>query len=515
MQYDTIVIGAGHNGLAAATLLAKAGQSVLVLEKGAQPGGAVGVTTFKDGNSVPRYAHSSIALGRQEIADLGLSRHGLTGREAPLSTLLLSDDGRHVFLDGASVAYADGSAHPDAASFAALRNRLSRFADKLAPLMTAPPPQLEGGDWREMVGLAGLAFGIRRLGAVDSREFMRVLLSNVYDTVLDEMDDSPLAALLGVDAILGGRQGPRAPGTVLTLLQRLRNGGNRIVPKGGMGTVASAFVEAAREAGVTVRCHAGVAAVLSEDDRVTGVETDGGERITCGRVLSSLDPMTTMRLTGVGQFDAEDVRRVRKIRTRGAAAKVNLSLSAMPNFTGASEKQAAGRILTAQGLGDLELTYNAVKYGEMPETPIMEIVLPGRRDADMGATLSAIVQYVPYDLEGGWTASAKKTLESRVLDRLEKFAPGLTASVQEAEVLTPVDIETETGAPGGHWHHGELIADQMLMLRPVPGMDRYEMPVSGMYLCGASTHPGGDVTGLPGCNAARQVLKGLKKRAAA
>ncbi|MDF1747476.1 MAG: NAD(P)/FAD-dependent oxidoreductase, partial [Alphaproteobacteria bacterium] len=243
-----------------------------------------------------------------------------------------------------------------------------------------------------------------------------------------------------------------------------------------------------------------------------------GSHLVCNQVLSSLDPKTTMQLSHISHYDAEMVRRVRHIRSKGAVAKVNLALSKAPKIPGLDAHLNGARWVMAPSMDALELGYNGAKYGRLPEDVIFEAVVPSLNDPSITTSnrhvLSAIVQYVPHGLKEGWNTKSNTELGDRVIAALDKVAPGLADSVTSREVISPHDIEVETGAPGGHWHHGELIADQMLMMRPAPGMERYALPISGLFLCGASAHPGGDVTALPGLNAAQAVLSGVKRKAA-
>ncbi len=523
-HYDAIVIGAGHNGLAAAATLAGAGKKVVVLEKNDMPGGMAANMTIAPGFDCPAMAHLLTNLDGAEIAALGLEKHGFAYAAKDLPTVSLSPDGKHVVFDAKGVRYAGGDALADGGEFLALRARLIRFAEKLAELKRKPPPSLSGVDWRETASLGKLALGLRRMGKEDMREFLRVLLSNSYDTILDEIEDGPLAGAFAVDSVLGGHIGPRSPGTVLTLMYRLANGGAKHLPKGGMGAVARAFEASAKSAGAEIRYGVAVDRMLVEGDRVTGVALADGTEISGARVLSSLDAKTTMVLAGVGNFDAEMIRRARHIRTKGCTAKVNLGLSAAPVFTGLSDDLHRGRILHAPSLAAMEKAFNRAKYGELPTSPILEVTIPSLSDPGLvdpslvdgnGHVLSAVVQYVPYGLKQGWSDDSRNALGDIVVDCLDQFAPGLKAGVIARQVLSPADIEAATGAPGGHWHHGELIADQMLMLRPAPGIERYALPVEGLFLCGASTHPGGDVTGIPGSNAAKAALQVKLGRAAA
>ncbi len=509
--FDAIVIGAGHNGLAAAGVLAGTGRKVLVLEKAAIPGGAAAGYEIAPGFHAPRFAHLLHAWHPRVEAQLALPSHGLAFARRDLPTVSLAADGRHVVVEGGRARFADGTAHPDAAAFAELHDRLVRFAAVLAGKLLETPPRLGRPDWRELGSLAKLGLDLRRLGTKDAREFLRILLSNAADVVLDEIADGPLAGALALDAVMGGHCGPRSPGSVLTLLYRLAQGGGRHLPQGGMGAFTAALVRAAEARGAEIRCNSAVDGILVADDRAVGVRLADGEEMTAPLVLSSLDARTTLGLTGVEHFDAEAVRRIRRQRCKGVTAKVNLALSGLPRFDGLDAAALAGRIVVAPAVQTLESGFDAAKYGEMPAQPALEIVVPGLADPSLvageGQVMSIVVQYAPYALNGGWTDAARDDLGERVLDLLEAHAPGLRRLVVARDVFTPADIERETGATGGHWHHGELAVDQMLTLRPVNGMARYALPVGGLYLCGAAAHPGGDVIGAAGHNAARQAIR--------
>ena len=514
--FDAIVIGAGHNGLAAAGVLAKAGRKVLVLERSATIGGAAAGYDIAPGLHAPRYAHLLHAWHPKVETRLDLKSHGLAFARRGLPTVALADDGRHVVIAGATARFTDGNPHPDAEAFGVLQGRLVRFAAVLAGKLLETPPQLQRPDWRDLGGLAKLGLDLRRLGTRDAREFLRILLSNAHDVILDEIGDGPLAGALALDAVMGGHCGPRSPGTALTLLYRLAQGGARHLPAGGLGAFCSALARSAEARGVEIRRNAAVDEILVAEDRAAGVRLAGGETLAAPLVLSSLDAGTTLRLTGVEHFDAESVRRIRNVRCKGTTAKVNLALSGLPAFRGLDVDAMSGRLLLAPTVQSLEAGFDAVKYGELPQRPALEMLIPSLSDDSLtqgkGQILSIIVQYVPYHLKGGWNEAAREALGERVLDLIETQVPGLRRQVLARDVLTPVDIERETGAPGGHWHHGELSVDQMLTLRPVNGMARYALPVGGLYLCGAAAHPGGDVIGAAGHNAARRAL--LEVRAA-
>jgi phytoene dehydrogenase-like protein len=217
-----------------------------------------------------------------------------------------------------------------------------------------------------------------------------------------------------------------------------------------------------------------------------------------------------MRLAGPAHYDIEAVRRLRNMRAKGTAAKLNLRLDGLPEPPGLGPELLGGRLLLAPSVEQVERAFDPVKYGRVSEAPVIEAVIPSLTDPQTaprgGHVLSAIVQYVPHAPEGGWTAAARDRLRDVALATLETALPGLSARVSEAETLTPSDIEAATGAPGGHWHHGELSLDQLLTVRPVNGMARYRFGPAGYYLCGAGAHPGGDVMGAAGRNAAQVAL---------
>jgi phytoene dehydrogenase-like protein len=508
--HDVIVIGAGHNGLAAAGLLAKAGRRVLVLEKAAEIGGATAGYDIAPGFHAPRFAHLLHAWHPKVDSQLDLAAQGLTFARRGLPSVALAQDGAHIVIEDGRPRFADGRAHPEAETFAKLHARLARFAAVLAGKLLEPPPRLARPDWRDLGGLAKLGLDLRLLGRRDAREFLRVLLSNAYDVILDEIADGPLAGAHALDAVMGGHVGPRSPGTALTLLYRLAQGGRHDLPAGGLGAFCRALAGSAEARGVEIRRNAAVEEILVDEDRIAGVRLAGGDTLAARQVLSSLDAGTTLRLTGVEHFDAEAVRRIRRVRCKGATAKINLALTALPDFQGLDRETLSGRLLLASAVRDLEAAFDAAKYGELPANPALEVLIPSLVDPGLvegdGQVMSIIVQYAPYHLKGGWNAAARERLGETVLDQLQRYAPDLRRQVRACDVFTPADIERETGATGGHWHHGELAVDQMLTLRPVNGLSRYALPVGGLYLCGAAAHPGGDVIGAAGHNAARQAL---------
>ena len=510
-QFDVIIIGAGHNGLTAAAILSKRGKKVCVVERSETTGGMSGNVELAPGVYAPRIAHLAYNLNPVVINELGLG--GKINLKS-LNTVSLSPDGNHVEIAENSARYVDGREHPDASSFLSMREDLRKFSNLLAPLALQAPPDMSGGiglsNISEIAPLAKLGLKMKMMGKKDMREFMRVVLSNIYDQLIGEMEDGPLAGMLAADAIIGHWAGPRSPGTVLSLMYKYGVGGDMALPIGGMGAITSAIETAAVKNGTVIKTGTSVENLIIEDDLVKGVVLEGGASMTCKAVMSSAGAFQSMMIAGHEHFDVEAVRRVRNIRAKGTTAKVNLVLRELPDFTGLSEGQHAARLLISPSANYAEQSFNAVKYGEMAPEPVIEAIIPTLSDSSLSSgphVLSAVVQGMPYHLKGGWTAKAKKQLTKSVLGTLSRYAPGIEGLVTHSETLTPADIETETGAPGGHWHHAELSTDQMLSVRPVNLMSRYEFGIKGFYLCGAGAHPGGDVSGAAGRNSALTLLK--------
>ena len=277
-----------------------------------------------------------------------------------------------------------------------------------------------------------------------------------------------------------------------------------------MGAAVEAIAAAARAKGAEIRTEARVTRILVEGNRTTGVELESGERIAAGTVVSNADPKATfLSLLGAEHLDTGFVRRVSNLRMNGLAAKLHLVLDGLPSVPGLSPAELGERLVIAPGIDNLERAFNHTKYGEYSERPAMEITIPSIADPSLAPegrhVLSAVVLYAPYRLKGGWDA-ARDTFAELAIDTLAAYAPDLPERIVARELVTPADLERDFGMTGGHWHHGDLALDQMLMLRPVPGASRYATPVPGLYLCGAGSHPGGGVMGAAGLNAAQRIL---------
>lgn len=505
-RFDAIVVGAGHNGLVCSALLAKAGKRVLVLEAKDQVGGAAITRSFADGYSVSACAHLLYQFQPKVRKDLGLK---IDYAAENMETIALSPDGQHVRISGKRVA---GVSDADADNYRGFYKRMTRFADLLQPYMNKAPARLANFSTGDLLTLAKFGLDVRMLGKTEMQEFLRLIGINIYDELVERFESPLLKGALSLDAVLGTHLGPRSPNTILTYLYRLcGNHGSVSSPKGGMSGVTEMLAHCARDNGATIRTGMPVKRIIIENGRATGVETTGGETFSSWLVVSNVDPKSTiMDLVSPRNVETGFTRRVHNIRMRGNAAKLHLALDGLPTIEGLAEKDFGQRLVLAADENYVERAFNPAKYGEFSPHPVLEITFPSFRDASLAPNgkhvMSAIVQYAPYELKGGWTDAARDEFTKVALSKLAEYAPDLPQRVTASELLTPVDIEKEFKITGGHWHHGELTLDQFLFVRPVVGAAQYAMPLDGLYLCGAGTHPGGGISGAAGRNAARVIL---------
>jgi len=520
-QYDIAVIGAGHNGLVAATYLAKAGQKVVVLEASDRIGGAAVTREFAPGFRASGVAHILHALHPKIVSDLGLRLE-----TQAIGTSVLLPESKTIEIAGDTAATAASIRQvsaADAEAWPRVMARLTKLATALGSFLTRTPPSpaISANDFQTKLALAMFALQLRMLGKKDMLELTRILTMNVADLANDYFESDAVKGLLSFDATLGVYLGPRSPNTVFNLLYRLSSYGKHgmgglYLPKGGMGTVAAALEKAARAAGVEIRTNAPVDHILLEQETATGVVLRGGEEIRAPIVASSADPQTTLlKLVQPGNLDTEFMKRIRHLRMNGCVAKVHLALDGLPD----AWKNRGGRMVLAPKTDYVERAFDCAKYGRVADKPALEIVIPTLTDPSLAPSgkhvASILFQYAPYKLRTTTQDEARRQVLDRTIDALDVLAPGLRTRIVGSEVLTPQDLESQFGLAGGQWHQGEVTLDQMFFLRPAGQYQQYKMPIPGLWLCGAGAHPGGNVSGAAGANAAREILKSLRLRRAA
>jgi len=505
-RYDSIIIGAGHNGLVCAAYLAKKGQSVLVLESSESPGGLAASREFHPGFKAS-VAHSVNHFPQKIVKDLGLESFGLKTSGEPLTLVGLDSDGNHVVVDNNTVT---GVGEADVSAYGKYQGMMQRFAGALEPFWLKTIPRIGFNSLADVLTLGRMGLSLRMLGKKDMNEFMRVASLPTRDLMDENFEHDKLKAILSWDGLVGSKLAPRSPNhSVLAMLYRMAG-----EQRGSVGGLIEALQSAAKAAGAEIRTSSAVEQILvNSDDKgpaVYGVQLADGEKIESDHIISAADPQTTfLKLLGVENLEIQFTNRIRRLRCDGYVAKLHLALSDLPKFTGL--EKAGGRMIIAPELDAIEFAFDEAKYGDCSNQPVMEIVIPSLEDASLAPAgqhvLSAHVMYAPYQLKGGWTDEAREAFMQRVIDTIASYAPAIREQIIHQELLSPVDLEKQYNVSGGHWHHTEFALDQSLMMRPTYEAAQYSTPLPGLYLCGAGSHPGGDLTGGPGHNAACEILR--------
>jgi phytoene dehydrogenase-like protein len=532
-NYDAIIIGAGHNGLVTAGYLAKAGRKVLVLERRNIVGGAAVTEEIFPGFKVSSVADGSGYLSAAVRRDFKLDSRVETiasdvvafSPQPDGSQLTIYRETAKTVQEIARFSKADAEAYP---GFLELMQALAGVVGALGHMTPVDLPEVTFGDLRGAIRLLGPG---RVLGRKRITELLRILPMPAADILNEYFESRAVKGAIGANSSLGMSFGPQESGTAYTMLHSWALSGNGLfrsagVVKGGMGALSDAIAIAARGFGAEIRTDAPVANISVEDGRATGVRLESGEELAANTVVSNADPRATFnRLLDPRTLGTKLLQHVANIKFKGSGLRIHLALSGLPKFTslstgsdssdGDSSAQLGAPIQIAPSLEYIERAYDCSKYGRFSDSPFLDILIPSVLDpsaAPAGQHLMSITaKYGPYELhEGDWDTQ-KETFADIVVNTLAEYAPNIRDLIQQRHVLSVPDLESIYGLPEGNPNHGEMILNQFFHMRPIPGHARYRAHIDGMYLCGAGCHPGGGVTGVPGHNAAREILKDSKK----
>ncbi|MBP5855717.1 NAD(P)/FAD-dependent oxidoreductase [Marivibrio halodurans] len=528
-RYDAIVIGAGHNGLAAAAYLARGGLEVLVLERRDAIGGAAISEERHPGFTYSSCSYVCSLLRAEIMRDLDLPKHGLKIIPYGTTACLMRGGDRFAMYPDADQTRREIARHSarDADAFDEFMRDLYRQCRAIRPLLLKTPPDPTSFKPRDIKGLLeiGRAFGQLDEDALyQAMQFWTMSCGDFLDRYFES--DVVKGALAG-GSIIGTALGPYSPGSAYVLLHHVMGDLDGHVGAwgfavGGMGAISKALAGAAREHGAEIRTGAEVSEILMQGDRAAGVVLADGEEVRARTVVSNLDVKRTfLKLAPRKHLPGAFVDQVERFKIRGSSGKLNIALDALPDVPALRHdpKLMRGGLNVGDSLEYLERAYDDWKNGTWSKKPYLDIFIPSTLDSSMAPPgkhyMSVFVQYAPPTLaDGPWTAESRQAFGDTVLDTIESYMPGFRKLVLDAWVRTPADIEAEVGLTEGNIFQGELTLDQLLFNRPVPGYAQYRSPIRGFYMCGSSTHPGGGAMGAPGANAAREMLHDLKRRAA-
>jgi phytoene dehydrogenase-like protein len=531
MMHDVVIIGGGHNGLVCSAYLAMAGFKVVVLDQRPVVGGAAVTEEFSPGfsNSVASYTVS--LLNPKVIRDLDLGGQGLRIVERPIANFLPLDDGRFLKVGG-------GQTKREVAKFSTrdaerlddYQVRLEAVAEVLrAVVLETPPNVVERAPITaiaELIKLARMGNRIRALGLDLQRDLLDLFTASAGDFLDGWFESAPIKAAFGFDSIVGNYASPYAPGSAYVLLHH--NFGEVNGKKGvwghaigGMGAITQAMAKAATNHGVDIRLATRVRRVLVENGRAVGVETDKGEAIRAAAVAAGINPrLLYLDLVDPLALPAGFRQRMENWRCGSGTFRMNVALSELPDFTAlpgreCAEHHASG-IIIAPSLAYMERAYFDARSVGWSRSPIVELVIPSTLDDTLAPrgqhVASLFCQHVTPKLPDGtsWD-DHRETVADLMIETVDRYAPNFRRSVLARQIFSPLDLERTFGLIGGDIFHGALDMGQIFSARPMLGYANYRGPIAGLYLCGSGGHPGGGVTGAPGHNAAREILRDLRR----
>jgi phytoene dehydrogenase-like protein len=524
---DVIIVGGGHNGLVAAFYLAKAGYKPLVLERRSQVGGAAITEEFHPGYRCSTLAHNAGPLRPDIVRDMQLEKHGLRFTTPDVNTVSLTPDGRALVLYSDTKKAAQEITKwsvKDATAYADFGAALSKIGRVIGEALLLTPPNIDSPNSGDLWGMLKTGRSIRNLGKKDLYRVLRWGPMAAADLVAEFFDTEPLRATIAARGIFGTFLGPWSAGSALVLMLRAAGdpapAGSVQFATGGAGAIADAMAAAAKQAGAVIRTDAEIAEIRVKDGIATGVVLASGEEISARAIVSNADPKRTlMRLVDPSHLTPDFVQKIKNYRCMGTVAKINLALSALPEFTALKAQGNGnllqGRVQISPEIDYLERAFDESKYGNFSRNPYIEIAIPSLSDPSLAPAgkhvMSIYMQYAPYNLKNSDWETQRSLLGEEVVKTISKYAPNLPQIIVGQQIITPKDLEETYGLTGGHIFHGELALDQFFTMRPLLDWARYSTPIERLYLCGSGTHPGTGLTGGSGANAAREIVKALKK----
>ena len=534
--YDAVIVGGGHNGLVCAAYLAAAGQSVCVVERRPILGGAAVTEEFHPGfrNSTASYTVS--LLDPAVIRDLKLAEHGLVIRERTFSNFLPLPDGNYLKVGGgisATQAEVRRFSKRDADALPAYYAMLDRVAAMLRDVLGVTPPNIRAGTAQDLVALFDLmktGRRLRTLSLAERRDVLDIFTKSAGDILDRWFESEPIKAVFGFDAVVGNFASPWTPGSAYVLLHHVFGGINGKPGQwghavGGMGAITQAMGRECEARGVALRTSAPVAKIIVKAGRAVGVELEDGVVIDGRRIVANVNPKLLFeRLVAPEHVDADFRARIAAYRCASGTFRMNVALSELPDFTALPgthfQPHHGSGIIMAPSLAYMERAYFDARTDGWSRAPIVEMLIPSTVDDSLAPAgmhvASLFCQHVHPDIgsvrQGLTWDDVRDEAADVMIGAVDRFAPNFSRSIVGRRILTPLDLERDFGLIGGDIFHGALSPDQIFSARPVLGNANYRMPVRGLYLCGSGAHPGGGVTGIPGRNAAREIIKDARRR---